>query len=94
MGYKQNKTNIGRLFELLDMISPEFWKIVTSNGYEEPSLLVRLRNAYEKIESTNDSDYNDFNKDTATELNRKVRKICFATWRLKDSEAIASDDMA
>jgi len=91
MGYKQNKSNIHRLFELLHMISPEFWKRITSNGDEEPWLLESLRNGYDQIANTGDSDDADVNRSSICELNRRVRQICFSSWRLE--ETTASDDM-
>ncbi len=50
MGYKQTASNIGRLFELLHMVSPEFSKVVASSypSDKETWAIERLRVAYEK----------------------------------------------
>ncbi len=90
LGFKMTTPNIDRLFELLYMVSPEFWKAFPDIGFRNSHSLKLLREAHATI---GDPTELAVSKETTNSLLESVRKFHESMMRLKASERVAFDNM-
>ncbi len=92
MGYKQKVPNVGKLFELLDLISPEFYKAFywrqMDNG--QPWDLADLTKAYVTISTAQDWPQSKYDSEKFLKGIATFRNIMMG---LKDSNLTACDDV-